>query len=198
MSKIAISGASTGTATFTIESPATSTNRTITLADATGTMVVSGTTPSLNGITFPATQVASADVNTLDDYEEGTFTPTISSGITSPTYANQFGFYTKVGRFVSFQLRVQTNGGTAAASIIIVSGLPFTTASTVGLYGGAYFNYTTSGLVNSLSNNIPTMHIPSGGVRIELYQTDGTNFDGTDANNVANINLYISGSYFSA
>jgi hypothetical protein len=42
MSKIAISGASTGTATFTIESPATSTNRTLTLPDAAGTMFNQG------------------------------------------------------------------------------------------------------------------------------------------------------------
>jgi hypothetical protein len=43
MSKIAISGASSGTATFTIESPATSTNRTLTLPDNTGTMMLTNT-----------------------------------------------------------------------------------------------------------------------------------------------------------
>jgi hypothetical protein len=37
--------------------------------------IASGQTFSLNGITFPATQVPSADANTLDDYEEGTWTP---------------------------------------------------------------------------------------------------------------------------
>jgi hypothetical protein len=42
VSKISISGAATGTATFTIESPATSTNRTITLPDATGTLALTG------------------------------------------------------------------------------------------------------------------------------------------------------------
>jgi hypothetical protein len=43
MSKIAISGAATGTATFTLESPATSTNRTLTIPDETGTILTSGT-----------------------------------------------------------------------------------------------------------------------------------------------------------
>jgi hypothetical protein len=52
MSKIAISGASTGTATFTIESPATSTNRTLTLPDNTGTILTNATTAG-----FPAGSV---------------------------------------------------------------------------------------------------------------------------------------------
>ena len=43
MSKIALAGAVSGTATFTIESPATSTNRTLTLPDNTGTILTSGT-----------------------------------------------------------------------------------------------------------------------------------------------------------
>ena len=43
MSQISITGASTGTATFTIESPATSTNRTLTLPDNTGTMMLTNT-----------------------------------------------------------------------------------------------------------------------------------------------------------
>jgi hypothetical protein len=44
LSKVAISGAATGTATFTIESPATNTNRTLTLPDNTGTIITSGST----------------------------------------------------------------------------------------------------------------------------------------------------------
>jgi hypothetical protein len=73
VSKISLAPDASGTGIFTIASPNSNTNRTLTLPDATGTVVISGTTPSLNGITFPATQVASADANTLDDYEEGTF-----------------------------------------------------------------------------------------------------------------------------
>ena len=90
-----------GTGVITITPPATNTNRAITLPDAAGAIVVSGTTPSLNGITFPATQVASADANTLDDYEEGTFTPTVTySGTNTPSHASQIGRYTKIGRIV--------------------------------------------------------------------------------------------------
>ena len=48
-------------------------------------ILATGQTLSVNGITFPATQIPSADGNTLDDYEEGTWTPTISSGTGSIT-----------------------------------------------------------------------------------------------------------------
>jgi hypothetical protein len=54
MSKIAISGAATGTATFTIESPATSTNRTLTLPDNTGTIITTGSTFAGTGPAFSA------------------------------------------------------------------------------------------------------------------------------------------------
>ena len=41
--------------------------------------LTSGKTVPTNGVQFPATQVASADANCLDDYEEGTWTPSISA-----------------------------------------------------------------------------------------------------------------------
>ena len=54
-------------------------------------------------IQFPATQSPSADANTLDDYEEGTWTPTITfatPGNLSVAYTTQSGSYTKIGRMV--------------------------------------------------------------------------------------------------
>jgi hypothetical protein len=55
MSKIAISGASTGTATFTLESPATSTNRTLTLPDNTGTILTNATAGTVLQAVFAST-----------------------------------------------------------------------------------------------------------------------------------------------
>jgi hypothetical protein len=114
-----------GTGVITITPPATNTNRAITLPDAAGALVVSGTTPSLNGITFPATQSASADANTLDDYEEGAWTPSLGG---NTTYIVQTGSYTKVGRLVFIRgiliINVLGTGSTTQ-----ISGLPFANAS---------------------------------------------------------------------
>jgi hypothetical protein len=90
-----------------------------------------------SGINFPATQVASSDANTLDDYEEGTWTPTISFATLSVgvTYLTQTGIYTKVGRIVHFSGRVDLSSkGTSVGGAAIV-GLPFaanTGAASVG------------------------------------------------------------------
>ena len=53
-------------------------------------------------IKFPVSQNASSDANTLDDYKEGTFTPTFSasSGDTG-TWSTYSGFYTKIGNIVT-------------------------------------------------------------------------------------------------
>jgi hypothetical protein len=83
------------------------------------------------GITFPATQVSSSDANTLDDYEEGTFTPTII-GLTSAgtgTYSNQTGSYVKVGQIVSIYIRIDWSAHTGTGNMGF-GGLPFTTAGT--------------------------------------------------------------------
>ena len=85
------------------------------------------------GIAFPATQSASSDANTLDDYEEGSWTPTISStspGTLSVSYSVQTGWYTKIGRQVTagFYITFTLTKGTAAGDIIIAN-YPFTPAS---------------------------------------------------------------------
>jgi collagen type VII alpha len=89
------------------------------------------------GITFPATQSASTNANTLDDYEEGTWTPTLGG---TATYSFQGGSYTKVGRLVTAQgFLIVSSIGTGATNN--VSGLPFTCISqTVGIGGSVgYF-----------------------------------------------------------
>jgi hypothetical protein len=88
-----------------------------------------------NGVRFPATQVASADANTLDDYAEGTWTPTITLGAGSVTYTTQRGTYTKVGRLVTIQCFIQVNTVSTPSGSLKISGLPFTSSS--GLKGAA-------------------------------------------------------------
>lgn len=96
-------------------------------------------------IKFPATQAASGNANTLDDYEEGSWTPVDSSGA-GLVFPFAVGTYTKIGNrvFVSGQVIYPATASGAAA---IIGGLPFTvqavnTAFTVGYTAGAAVAYT--------------------------------------------------------
>jgi hypothetical protein len=81
MSKIAISGASTGTATFTIESPATSTNRTLILPDNTGTIVTSAS--SITASQLPAGSVIQVVTGTLGTATATTSTTFVDVGLSA-------------------------------------------------------------------------------------------------------------------
>ena len=98
-----------------------------------GNIGIGGATPTASGtgITFPATASASTNANTLDDYEEGTWTPTYvasTTDFTSITYQAQNGTYTKIGRLVIVNVTMSTNSITAgaAAGEVYIDGLPFT------------------------------------------------------------------------
>jgi len=126
-----------------------------------------------SGITFPATQVAATDVNTLDDYEEGTFTPTIVGGTTAGVgvYTTQKGNYTKVGNLVYFNIYVVWTAHTGTGSIS-VGGLPFTSNATSGrissvTFGGTTIALTASnvirGYIDNNSSLIAVTQYPVGG-----------------------------------
>jgi len=90
---------------------------------------VGNATPSTSGagITFPATQSASTDANTLDDYEEGTWTGTIKGLTTDPTTpVTSTGSYTKIGRLVFARITYSNITTTGASGAFYVAGLPFT------------------------------------------------------------------------
>jgi len=119
---IVLVGSSSGS--ITLQEPAVAGTTTLNLPATSGTVVVTGTTPTLNGITFPATQVPSADANTLDDYEEGTYTPVPVSSSGSITSYTSLGRYTKIGNLVSVMFQVLiTNTGTASGILKVT--LPF-------------------------------------------------------------------------
>jgi len=85
-------------------------------------------------ITFPATQSASSDANTLDDYEEGTWTPLLSGA--TFTYGNNIGTYEKIGKMVHVSTFITLSSiSSATATSINITGLPFTSMSSIAIYG---------------------------------------------------------------
>ena len=129
MSSVVISGNTSGT--ITLDAPAVAGTTTLTLPATSGTVTTKDTNGilSVNGVQFPATQSASANANTLDDYEEGSWTPVVTGSSTNPTitYNLQAGTYTKIGNLVnvSIQLGMTRTGGTGNWQV----SLPFTAAA---------------------------------------------------------------------
>ena len=110
-------------------------------------------TLSAGQIKFPATQNASSDANTLDDYEEGAWTPTISgsTSTTGQTYSFQLGRYVKIGTMVLCTFDVQlSNKGTITGSAII-GGLPFSARSQTGIEVGSYSAAYFAGFATSFT-----------------------------------------------
>jgi len=119
-------------------------------------------------IKFPASQNASADANTLDDYEEGTWTPTLK-GATTTTYTGQVGRYTKIGRqvFIYCDLIINSLGD---GSTTLITGLPFTANGTgspgngVNYFAGIAINTTfLAAAVDNGSTDIRFFDMASAG-----------------------------------
>ena len=83
-------------------------------------------------IQFPATQVPSADPNTLDDYEEGTFTTTLTastSGTITVRSAFNTGQYIKIGKMCFVSGYIEIDSVSSPIGTLIMN-LPFTVDDT--------------------------------------------------------------------
>ena len=126
------------------------------------------------GITFNGD---TASANALDDYEEGTFTPTfmINGSTSGVTYLQRTGAYIKVGHKVTIWGRVSlTNNGSSSGRASIGS-LPFTVADvvgTTGIDGGGHMTY---------QNNVSGIYGPivlaaeNNGTHADLFASQNTN-----------------------
>jgi hypothetical protein len=148
------------------------------------------TTATGTGIAFPATQSASSDANTLDDYEEGTFTPTVSSNTGSITTYTASGYYVKVGRTITITMFTQITVPGTAGGVLNFTSLPFTSlnpgfaagnrSSTSAwredaITGNFYFGYvaggTTSGTITSSTNGAVSWTANAAYVSSFVYET---------------------------
>ena len=145
------------------------------------------------GISFNGDTAAA---NALDDYEEGTWTPTFEGGTTNPTctYDIQIGRYTKIGDYVSVWLRLRTDAYSGGSGTLRVEGLPFTSNGNTNFFGscalgftGTWGNSPSSGIINP-SNTIISLRKRSS---TSVYSSFSTTLDasssggdmGTSANN---------------
>jgi hypothetical protein len=126
-------------------------------------------------IVFPATNVVSTNANTLDDYEEGNFTPTVTAN--SVAYDNRTGRYTKVGNKVFVECLVQWNSASFASATgkLTVTGLPFTpiVIHYHGTYGTAYISSVNTNNTDGVAvlNVIATAN-DSSAVELIVYNND--------------------------
>jgi hypothetical protein len=170
LSSLVISGDTSGT--VTLAAPAVSGTTTLTLPTANGTIITTATgqtltsptiaTPTITGqatiptinltggqITFPATAVPSADANTLDDYEEGSWTPTVLFGGASVgiTYAAQQASYIKIGKNVFVQFRVSLSNKGSSTGNANIGGLPFAASGSANVgYPAGTFTFESGGV----------------------------------------------------
>jgi hypothetical protein len=191
---LATSSGATGTLTFSTAAATTLIERM--RIDNAGRVLV-GTATANNsgaklqtsdGLTFPATAVASADPNTLDDYEEGTWTPVVfDTSDNNITSSFNFGFpgaggnYTKIGRTVTVLLGLYSGDSTISALIKRIEGLPFTNNSNGTSVPFAHFGGSNSDRTDSTAK----ARIPTGESQIRV-------------NNSISIAQYQTGLFFSA
>jgi hypothetical protein len=163
----------TGTASININGTVGATTPTTVVATtvkASTTIGVGAATPSGSGsgITFPATQSASTDANTLDDYEEGDWTPTITATTgsfttTSSTAANCT--YVKIGKKVVCNIRWQIDSFGTGTNGCKITGLPFSIGSSQ--------RGSAPAINGSISQALASL-VYSDGNYVEFYKYDGT------------------------
>jgi hypothetical protein len=135
-----------------------------------GTQTVSGAKTfseiitASKGVAFPATQVASADANTLDDYEEGTWTPTATGFSTGSGWS---GTYTKIGRMVYLTI-VNSTSITATKLTSFFTGLPFLPALNSSL------SLTSDTNVGALGQNLVDNGGTNGRIFVQTFSSSGT------------------------
>ena len=121
------------------------------VASFASTIGVGGATPSTSGagITFPASASGSTDANTLDDYEEGTWTPTLTSASGSGMTFDSRGTYVKIGKQVTVLFDIQITAKGTASGALKLAGLPFTrdTSYVMGASSIGYFVGMSTSLV---------------------------------------------------
>ena len=143
-----------------------------------------------DGIKFNGDNAAT---NALDDYEEGTWTPSMSSGTANFTAAT----YVKIGKLVHVSVYANTFSDNTSSSVIQFNGLPFTSASDQRSTGAMLLAYVTTldqsvAYIGGNVSNIRLYHYDSGGDYTSL------NYSAITAANNSTRRIFIGMTYMAA
>ena len=154
-----------------------------------GNIGLGGTTPTTSGtgITFPATQSASSNANTLDDYEEGTWTPVLQFDANTQSIAVNQATYVKIGKAVNINMQITWTAKSGSGRVFI-TGLPFAkeAGGTVAVLGACLGGSVTT--TEALFYNID-----AGGTTLNFAQQTGDISSGSLATGGS---LMCTGTYF--
>ena len=158
-----------------------------------GGPATAATIASNKNVTFAAGLLigGTGAANTLDDYEEGTWTPVIKSNnnTISRSGGNEFHTYTKIGRMVNitFTLQAVTLSGTIdnSGDFTTITGLPFTSSSTAGQRSpSTEILFFTSGSKFTEGNVTGTVGVNAS--KVEVLEHDGAG-TGYSSGRIANL-----------
>lgn len=135
--------------------------------------------------------------DTLNHYEEGSFTPSLEDSATAAGTTAVNGDYTRIGRYVWCQVRIAVNDITGLSGALFIKGLPFTSANTAsGQSGGGVVTFLGSANITGGEN--VTMSVIGNTAEAGLYlydQAGGTStFQASEI--TANTTIYGNFSYF--
>ena len=117
-----------------------------------GTLTSTGKITSTAGITFGSDTAAE---NVLDDYEEGTWTPTVTVAGSGMSFNVQHGTYLKVGNMVRVQFYLNATGGTMAGQGLKFGTLPFTPIGSHYTVAFGYNNGSGSSITHPILISFP-------------------------------------------
>lgn len=139
---------------------------------------VTGEIRAADGVLFGTD---SADANTLDDYEEGSWVPAYAGSTGNPTvtYDQQYGRYVKIGKLVHCEGRIRTDAVSGGSGNLRISGLPFPSMNEANARGSFFPTFTVG-----WSTNVPTQ----GRVRQNVTYVDLARMTSTSVST----NMFIS------
>jgi hypothetical protein len=150
-----------------------------------------------HGIDFSATSNGSGTTTSelLNDYEEGTWTPTIEGDISNPTltgYSTQVGRYTKIGRLVTIHCALQPLGTSVAGTgNLRFGGLPFTSANIADVVGNGVASSNGNFDWGSGKTQL-VLNVGINTTKITVYaMQNATTEAGVPVNNFNNSNQYL-------